>query len=191
LEADWTSAGDFCISEGPRLISPGRCRWTATLAGDVRSADGRMAFAAYGFPSLGVLAECNSWVFGASWLGGNFPTGDLSKAFTFTVEPIRIAWFPGDSVPGLYGEAGLLFASWSGAKAPTTPGTPRPNLLPHLSVGFAMRFSAPRRAALLPIVHERKTELQSILRLGYIRWFNTGESAGSPGMLFSWETHWL
>jgi len=44
---------------------------------------------------------------------------------------------------------------------------------------------------LLPIVHERKTELQSILRVGYMRWFNTGESGGSPGMLFSWEARWL
>ena len=185
------SVVDVSASEGPRLRSLERCRWAATLAGDMRSADGRMNFAAYSFPSLGALAECGSWVFGASWIGGNFSTGDLSEAFTFSVEPIRIAWFPGDSMPGVYGEGGLLLASWSGAKAPTTPGAPRPHVLPHLSVGFALRFSAPRRASLLPIVHERKTELQSLLRLGYMRWFNTGESGGTSGMLFSWEARWL
>jgi hypothetical protein len=26
----------------------------------------------------------------------------LSGAFTFSIEPIRIAWFPGDSMPGIY-----------------------------------------------------------------------------------------
>jgi len=96
------SVVDVSESEGPRLHSPERCRWAATLAGDMRSADGRMDFAAYSLVSLGALAECGSWVFGASWIGGNFPTGDLSGAFTFSIEPIRIAWFPGDSMPGIY-----------------------------------------------------------------------------------------
>ena len=182
---------DVSSSAGPRLLSQERCRWAATLAGDIRSANGRMDFTAFSLFSLGALAECGSWVFGAAWSGVDFPTRDLSDAFTFNLEPIRIAWFPGDSMPGLYGEGGLLIASWSNAKAPTTPGAARPNLLPHLSVGVAMRFSAPRRAALLPIVHPRKTELQSILRVGYLRWFNTGESGGTPGMLFSWEARWL
>jgi len=182
---------EVSASEGPRLRSLERCGWAATLAGDLRSADGRMDFAAYSFPSFGALAECGSWVFGASGIGGNFPTGDLSGAFTFSIEPIRIAWFPGDSMPGVYGEGGLLLARWSGAQAAATPGAPRPHVLPHLSIGFALRFSAPRRASLLPIVHERKTELQSLLRLGYMRWFNTGESGGTSGMLFSWEARWL
>ena len=182
---------DVSASTGPRLHSEDRCRLAATLAGDRRSASGRMDFTASSLFSFGILTECRSWVFGAAWNGGEFPTGDLSGAFTFNVEPIRITWFPGDSMPGLYGEGGLLVAGWFGAKAPATPGTPRPNLLPHLSVGLALRFSAPRRAALLPIVHPMKTELQSILRFGYMRWFNTGDSGGSPGMLFSWEARWL
>jgi hypothetical protein len=182
---------DVSPSAGPRLLLQERCQWAATLAGDMRSANGRMDFAAFSLLSLGALAECGSWVFGAAWSGADFPNRDLSDAFTLNLEPIRIAWFPGDSMPGLYGEGGLLFASWSNAKAPTTPGAARPNLLPHLSLGFAMRFSAPRRAALLPIVHRRKTELQSLLRVGYMRWFNIGERGGTPGMLFSWEARWL
>src|SRR5581483_750534 len=98
-------------------------------------------------------------------------------------------WLPFQHCCGVYGSADFLLAYF---KAPYSEHYLRGTGLhsyPNLSAGIVVKAGRPKGYAGGPLKLETPTTALGdfALRFGYVRWFNTGDAAGSGGFLFSME----